>query len=96
MTVFQDFCARLAKRLRRRYVVFLEEQVSRLRAENRSLLNSLLGTAGVPPLDSELPRRPHVPPIRRRSWPQIAAALEAQEMQRKERLQRSANAHGRS
>jgi hypothetical protein len=96
MTIFEDFCARLAKRLRRRYVVFLEEEIARLRAENRALLNSLLGTAGVPSLDPELPRTSYVAPLRRRSWPQIAAALEAQQVQCKERLQRNASAEGRS
>lgn len=35
---------------RSRYVRELENEIARLRAENRALLNSLLGTAGVPPL----------------------------------------------
>jgi len=34
----------------RRYVRALEAEVSRLRAENRALLNSILGIAGVPPI----------------------------------------------
>jgi hypothetical protein len=34
----------------RRYVTTLEEEVARLRAENRGLLNSILGIAGVPPI----------------------------------------------
>ncbi|MGA8142931.1 MAG: hypothetical protein WB987_03455 [Candidatus Acidiferrales bacterium] len=33
-----------------RYTLALEAEVSRLRAENRALLNSILGIAGVPPL----------------------------------------------
>lgn len=33
-----------------RYVHALETEVSRLRAENRALLNSILGIAGVPPV----------------------------------------------
>ena len=33
-----------------RYVQALEAEVSRLRAENRALLNSILGIAGVPPI----------------------------------------------
>ena len=61
------------------YVRTLEEEVARLRAENRALLNSLLGTAGIPPL--EIPggsaTRPVAMPTRRRSWPQIAQTLEA-------------------
>ncbi len=39
--------------LRGRYVCSLEEEIVRLRAENIALLNSLLGTAGVPPLRME-------------------------------------------
>lgn len=33
-----------------RYTLALEAEVSRLRAENRALLNSILGIAGVPPI----------------------------------------------
>jgi hypothetical protein len=33
-----------------RYVRMLEAEVTRLRAENRALMNSILGIAGVPPL----------------------------------------------
>jgi hypothetical protein len=40
----------IGQMLRSRYVRGLEREVARLRAENRALLNSLLGTAGVPPL----------------------------------------------
>ena len=35
---------------RSRYVRELEREVERLRAENRAMMNSLLGTAGIPPL----------------------------------------------
>jgi hypothetical protein len=46
-----------------------------LHEENRALLNSLLGTAGVPPI--ETPRTlASAPAVRRRSWPQIATARE--------------------
>ena len=65
---------------RSRYVVLLEEEVERLRAENRALLNSLLGTAGFPPLETQpaaagKPARlgGPIPRLRRRSWHQIAA-----------------------
>ena len=34
-----------------RYVGLLEAELVRLRAENRALTNSLLGTAGFPPVD---------------------------------------------
>ena len=43
----------LTQMLRSRYVRELEREVARLRTENRALLNSLLGTAGVPPLRVE-------------------------------------------
>ena len=48
--------------LQTRYVGLLESEVVRLRAENRALTNSLLGTAGFPPVDypeapKPLPRR---------------------------------------
>jgi hypothetical protein len=43
----------LGRRLRGRYVLLLEEELARLRAENRALVNSLLGTAGFPPISPE-------------------------------------------
>lgn len=66
-----------------RYTRALEGEIARLRAENRALVNSLLGTAGVPPLqvDSSQPtvdRKP-VPAVRRRSWQQIGRILEIEE-----------------
>jgi hypothetical protein len=66
-------------RVQENYLHTLEDDVARLRAENRALLNSLLGTAGIPPL--EIPggdgaTRPAAMPTRRRSWPQIAHSLE--------------------
>jgi hypothetical protein len=81
-TKIMDWLARLREGLRSRYVRLLEEQVAReraeverLRAENRALLNSLLSTAGAPPI--EAPAHPaQIAPIRRRSWPQIAIARE--------------------
>jgi hypothetical protein len=38
-----------------RYTRALEMEVARLRAENRALLNSILGIAGVPPITVSLP-----------------------------------------
>jgi hypothetical protein len=56
------------------YVRLLEEEVSRLRAENRALLNSLLGTAGFPPLEfPEAPKPQPLPRLRKRSWHQLQA-----------------------
>ena len=42
-----------------RYTRALEDELARLRAENRALLNSILGIAGIPPLrfDAELARK---------------------------------------
>ena len=65
--------------LRGRYVLMLEEEVTRLRGENRALVNSLLGTAGFPPisLDDDIRRGPMaLSPVRRRTWTQIARERE--------------------
>ena len=65
----------LARHARGRYVRMLEEEVGRLRGENRALVNSLLGTAGFPPISPEDDvRRAGVArsPVRRRTWTQIA------------------------
>jgi len=72
--------ARWREGMRGRYVRLLEAEIERLRAEigrlraeNRALLNSLLGTAGVPPIEAHPAQ---IAPIRRRSWSQIAATRE--------------------
>ena len=60
-------------------VLLLEEDVARLRAENRALVNSLLGTAGFPPISVEDEARRGVvgmAPVRRRTWTQIARERE--------------------
>jgi hypothetical protein len=60
--------------LQSKYVRLLEEEVSRLRAENRALMNSLLGTAGFPPVEfPEAPKPQPLPRLRKRSWHQIQA-----------------------
>ena len=67
--------------VRSKYVRLLEEEVSRLRAENRALMNSLLGTAGFPPVDfPEAPKPPACggPRLRKRSWHQIQTWREAE------------------
>jgi hypothetical protein len=57
------------KLLESRYVGLLEGELLRLRAENRALTNSLLGTAGFPPVDfPEAPKPQELPRTRRRSW----------------------------
>ena len=58
--------------LRGRYVGMLEEEVARLRAENRALMNSLLGTAGFPPVEfAETVKPMALPRLRKRSWQQM-------------------------
>ena len=69
----------LHKFLQTRYVGLLEGEVARLRAENRALTNSLLGTAGFPPVEYPEPEKPHpLPRLRKRSWHQIQAWKEAE------------------
>jgi hypothetical protein len=64
----------LAEIVRSKYVRSLEEEVSRLRAENRALMNSLLGTAGFPPVEfPEAPKPQPLPRLRKRSWHQLQA-----------------------
>jgi hypothetical protein len=74
-----EFIHRASLALRGRYVRMLEEEIARLRAENRALVNSLLGTAGFPPisLDDDVRRGPvAMSPVRRRTWTQIARERE--------------------
>lgn len=40
-------------------------EIARLRLENRALLNSLLGTAGVPPVEEPRTAPPPIAPVRR-------------------------------
>jgi hypothetical protein len=65
--------------LQTRYVGLLEGEVVRLRAENRALMNSLLGTAGFPPVEfPEAPKPQPLPRLRKRSWHQIQAWRETE------------------
>lgn len=67
----RDFLQRL---LQGRYVGLLEGEVTRLRAENRALTNSLLGTAGFPPVEFPEAAKPvALPRLRKRSWHQLQA-----------------------
>jgi hypothetical protein len=76
---------KLKQALRSSYVLLLEEEVAReraekerLRAENRALMNSLLGTAGFPPVEFPEPAAPQpLPRLRKRSWHQVQAWREA-------------------
>jgi hypothetical protein len=66
----------LKKLFQSNYVRLLEEEVSRLRAENRALMNSLLGTAGFPPVEFPEAPKPSAcggPRLRKRSWHQLQA-----------------------
>jgi len=75
----------LKKLLQSDYVRLLEEEVAReraeierLRTENRALMNSLLGTAGFPPIEfPETPKPQPLPRLRKRSWHQIQAWRES-------------------
>jgi hypothetical protein len=72
----KDFLQRL---FRGRYVGLLEADVARLRAENRALMNSLLGTAGFPPVEfPEAPKPQPLPRLRKRSWHQLQAWRETE------------------
>jgi hypothetical protein len=78
-SMWRSMMAWLAQHGRSRYVLLLEEEVARLRAENRALVNSLLGTAGFPPISPEDDARRGavgLPPVRRRTWSQIARERE--------------------
>ncbi len=67
----KDFFQRL---FNSRYIGLLEADVARLRAENRALMNSLLGTAGFPPVEfPEVPKPQPLPRLRKRSWHQLQA-----------------------
>ncbi len=73
--MWQTMMSWLARYARSRYVRMLEEEVARLRGENRALVNSLLGTAGFPPISPEDDARSRLAalsPVRRRTWTQIA------------------------
>jgi hypothetical protein len=63
-----------------RYVGLLEGEVERLRAENRALTNSLLGTVGLPPVDypATSSQLREIPRTRKRSWHQIQAWRESE------------------
>jgi hypothetical protein len=75
MDAMKNFLQRL---LRGGYVGLLEADVARLRAENRALMNSLLGTAGFPPVEfPEAPKPQSLPRLRKRSWHQIQAWRES-------------------
>jgi hypothetical protein len=70
---------RLKQFWRSKYIGLLEEEVSRLRAENRALMNSLLGTAGFPPVEfPEAPKPQPLPRLRKRSWHQLQAWRESE------------------
>ena len=88
-TKLTEWLTRVREGMRGRYVRLLEAEIERerveierLRVENRALLNSLLGTAGVPPIVTPPMHPAQIAPIRRRSWSQIAAAREVEAARR--------------
>ena len=86
----KEFFERL---LRTRYVGLLEGEVARLRAENRALTNSLLGTAGFPPVEFPEAAKPPqtLSRLRKRSWHQIQAWRENEAAQDAGRERHSAS-----
>ena len=69
----------LKRAFKTRYVGMLEGEVARLRMENRALMNSLLGTAGFPPVEfAEAVKPVELPRMRRRSWQQIQKLRESE------------------
>jgi hypothetical protein len=95
-----DWCARMRQGLRSRYVRILEDELviaraefERLRDENRALLNSLLGTAGVPPIETARVMA-STPAVRRRSWPQIATAREIEAARAERKRERETRRSG--
>ena len=76
---------KLKQALQSDYVRLLEEELAReradnerLRSENRALMNSLLGTAGFPPVEfPESPKPQPLPRLRKRSWHQVQAWRES-------------------
>ena len=69
----------LRKAFTTRYVGMLEGEVARLRMENRALMNSLLGTAGFPPVEfAEAAKPVELPRMRRRSWQQTQRIRESE------------------
>ena len=76
LRTMKEFLQRL---LNSGYIGLLEGELTRLRAENRALTNSLLGTAGFPPVDypQDTAKPVAVPRLRRRSWHQTQARRES-------------------
>src|SRR5438105_1773181 len=96
-----EWCTRVWQGMRSRYVRLLEEQVAReraeverLRTENRALLNSLLSTAGAPPVEAPA-AHPQIAPVRRRTWSQLAAAREIEAARQARARERQAQDMGR-
>jgi len=100
-TKLTEWLARWREGMRSRYVRLLEAEIERgraeierLKTENRALLNSLLGTAGVPPIEAPPAHPAQIAPIRRRSWSQIAAAREIDAARQSRARDQAANQRG--
>lgn len=81
MNWLREFFQSSYTRLLERQCAELKEECARLRAENRALMNSLLGTAGFPPMEFPEAPKPSAcggPRLRKRSWHQIQAWRETE------------------
>ncbi len=79
MSWLREFVKSSYTRLLERQCEGLKEELARLRAENRALMNSLLGTAGFPPVEfPEAPKPQPLPRLRKRSWHQLQAWRETE------------------
>src|SRR5882762_4722572 len=71
-TLIRTHVRKMEQLWRSNYLRLLEEEVARLRAENRALMNSLLGTAGFPPVEFPEASKPQpLLRLRKRSWHQL-------------------------
>jgi hypothetical protein len=59
----------------RHYEAHLEDEVRRLRAENRALTNSILGLAGAPPVIEQDNEKLAAPQRKPRNWREIGRTM---------------------
>ncbi|HLZ90212.1 MAG TPA: hypothetical protein VKQ28_00755 [Candidatus Acidoferrum sp.] len=83
MTWLRDLLKSSYTRLLEKLCDAKDEEIARLRSENRAMLNSLLATAGCPPvIELEKAAPPAKVPMRGMSWHQRQTLTERQSEQR--------------